>query len=87
MMQLSADPCVEWVDPISGKETRGTIVDAHYCTTRDRWNMLVAEDGGRFHNLNTDMIDLRVMWYETLPMGFFGGDDDDTDFGGPSTDE
>lgn len=87
MMQLSADPCVQWVDPISGKETEGTIIDAQYCTVRDRWNMLVAEEGGRFHNLHTDMLDLKVMWFELMPMGLYGDDEDDTDLDDPSTDD
>jgi hypothetical protein len=87
MMQLSADPCVQWVDPLSGKETEGTIIDAHYCTTRDRWQLLVAEEEGRFHNLHTDMLELRVMWFEPLPMGLYGGDDDFEDSDDSDTDD
>jgi hypothetical protein len=67
---------VEWSNLLTGESTVGIIVSTHFCPVSAEWYMLVAEDGGRFHNVKASDLSARVVWhYEVMDIV----DDDDND--------
>lgn len=67
---------VEWSDLTTGESIVGIIVSTHYCPVSAEWYMLVAEDGGRFHNVKASDLSARVTWhYDVVDVV----DDDDDD--------
>jgi hypothetical protein len=54
---------VEWSNLLTGESTVGIIVSTHFCPVSAEWYMLVAEDGGRFHNVKASDLSARVAWH------------------------
>jgi len=88
MMIGDVSPAVTWTDELSSETKYGTILNSAFCPVSGKWFMLVAEEGGRFHNVPADGLETFPMWsYDLLPMGDDFDDLDDLDDLGDPEDE
>jgi hypothetical protein len=79
MMYGDVSAAVTWTDELSSETKYGTILNSAYCPVSGKWFMLVAEEGGRFHNIPADGLETYPMWsVEMMPSdGFWKPGDDD----------
>ena len=74
MTDSNMSPAVMWRDD-TGVQHIGYILNTAYCPTRDRWQMLVMEEGGGFHNVHAEGLEVEAMWM--IPASLDEDDDDD----------